>query len=184
MISRESFRMADDIPMAMGIQVRQAAEELVRLLDPNGLLDSLSGPRRPLLILAFDEGHTLTDIPLKHGSFFEELVHALYSIADLPIFSLFLSTAAKFNVPLPSKTRLHPLVDLDFKLPFPPQISETCFDDLAFPAIEGTLTFNQVIGNEWISHLGRPLYACFFSFGVSTNLLPRKGLALITTLPW
>jgi hypothetical protein len=153
-------------------------------LTLRGLLGSLSGPRRPLLILAFDEGHTLADILLEHGSLFEELVHALYIVADLPIFSLFLSTAAKFHVPVPLKIRLHPSVNANLELPLPPPISETFFDDLAFPAIEDTLTLNQVTGNEWISHLGRPLYVYFVSFGVPTNLLPGKGLALITTLPW
>jgi hypothetical protein len=163
---------ARDRARAMGMQVRQAAEELFRLLDPEGLLDSLSGPRRPLLILAFDEGHALADILLEHGSLFEELVHALYIIADLPIFSLFLSTAAKFYVPLPSNLRLH--TSGKFKLPLPPPISETCFDDLAFPAIEDTLILNQVIVNEWISHLGRPLYVYFVSFGVSTYFTASK----------
>ena len=177
---------ASERTRAMGTQVRQAAEELVQLLDPKGLLDSLSGPRRPLLILAFDEGHTLADILLEHAehrSLFEELVHTLYIIADLPIFSLFLSTATKFHAPLPSKLRF-PSMNGDFKLPLLPLISEISFDDLAFPAIEDTLTLNQVIGNKWISHLGRPLYVYFVSFGLSTNLLPGKGLDLITTLPW
>ena len=153
----------------MGVQVRQAAEELVQLLDPKGLLDSLAGPQRPLIILAFDEGHTLVDILLEQGSLFEELVQALHIISDLPIISLFLSTAAKFHVPFPSRMRLHPSVHVNFKLPLPLPISEISFDDFAFPAIEDTLTLNQVIGDEWLSHLGRPL--CVFRFFQAVNRL-------------
>jgi hypothetical protein len=37
-------------------------------------------------------------------------------------------------------------------------ISEISFDDLAFPAMENTVTLDQVVQMDWISHLVRPLY--------------------------
>ncbi len=35
-------------------------------------------------------------------------------------------------------------------------ISEVCFDDLALPARENTVSLDRVVQTEWISHLGRP----------------------------
>jgi hypothetical protein len=151
------------------IQVLVSAEKLAQFVDPAKLLDSYAGPRRPLVILAFDEGHMLTDVE-QGWSLFSELHRALRMVVELPIFSLFLSTASKFRVFSP-ETRIrsdpsHRGVNLDLPVLHP--ISEISFDDLAFPAIEDTLTLNQVIGDKWISHLGRPLYEDF-GFLVSFN---------------
>jgi hypothetical protein len=44
-------------------------------------------------------------------------------------------------------------------------ISEVCFDDLALPARENTVSLDRVVQTEWISHLRRPLYIHFtYSF--------------------
>ena len=92
----------------------------------------------------------LTDIMVgKVLSLFSELVHALHEVIYLPIFTLFLSVAAPKGPSSQVET-------LDF--PYPPPISETSFDDFAFPAIEDMMMLDQVISDKWISHLGRPLY--------------------------
>jgi len=123
-------------------------------------LDSKNGPRRPLVVLAFDEAHALTDNPpgQEYWNLFLELRPFLRYIQEFPIFSLFLSTAGRFNQLLP---------DIDFSpsararepdnRPLDP-ISEISFDDIAYPALKDTVTLDKVVEIDWISHLGRPLY--------------------------
>ena len=80
-------------------RLKQAAERLCRFIDPQRLLDRAKGPRRPLIIFAFDEAHTLTDNPSclePVRNLFFELHHVLQQIHKRPIFSLFLSTAGRF----------------------------------------------------------------------------------------
>ena len=123
-------------PQSLGVDVLLAAGELARLVDPAELLDSKAGPRRPLVILAFDEGHMLTDILGEEGcqwSLFSELCHALRTIVGLPICSLFISTSAKFR---PFSPRMRP--DPSLRLPSLQPITEVSFDDLGFLAIENT----------------------------------------------
>ncbi len=48
-------------------------------------------------------------------------------------------------------------VVLNELLPFNP-ITIVSFDCLAFPVEERSVTLNQVVQMEWISHLGWPLY--------------------------
>ena len=112
---------------------------LCRFVDPHGLLDSAKGPRQPLVIFAFDDAHVLTDNPITDSwNLFSELRHNLRRIYKLPIFSLFISKAGKFNLSSP--------------------ISEISFDDLAYSALENTVTFLRVVQIDWMSHLGHPLY--------------------------
>jgi hypothetical protein len=139
--------------------VRESAEELCRLIDPQKTLDSPKGPRRPLVILAFDESHLLTDNPKNSTwNLFLELRRTLREMVKSPIFSLFLSTARRFYKFSP-EIRSDPstrIAKADL-IPLDP-ISEISFDDLAFPAGENTVTLNRVVQMDWISHLGRPLY--------------------------
>jgi hypothetical protein len=46
-----------------GEGLQEAGEMLCHFIDEHNLLDSKEGPRRPLVILAFDEADTLTDNP-------------------------------------------------------------------------------------------------------------------------
>jgi hypothetical protein len=137
--------------------VEESGERLCRLVDPHCLLDSAEGPRWPLVVFAFDEAHTLTDNPPnKEWSLFLELRRVLRRIHKLPIFSLFLSTAGRFNLFFPADPS-NWVGDLSLR-PLDP-IPEICFDDVAYPALEDTVTLDQVVHIDWISHLGRPLYA-------------------------
>ena len=143
--------------------VLKAAKELTQFLDPADLLSSKAGTRQPLIILAFDDNHShiLTTIQVERGvPLFTELVWALHliTVIDLPIFSLFLSTPPIFHSF--SQTYQSALSNqmVNVNLPLPPAITETSFDDLAFPVIEDKVTLDEVIEDRWISHLGRPMY--------------------------
>ena len=120
-------------------RVEEAGEMLCRFVDPRGLLDLAEGPRRPLIIFAFDDAHVLANNPTTDSwNIFSELRHILRKIYKLPIISLFISKAGKFNPSSP--------------------ISEISFDDLAHSALEDTVTLDRVTHVDWMSHLGRPSY--------------------------
>src|SRR6266849_289679 len=114
--------------------VPEAGTSLCTFIDKHKLLDSASGPRHPLVILAFDEAHTLTDYPQdqKDWNLYSELRRILRQIDHLPIFSLFLSTAGRFDKFSPEiysdpSARAR---DPDNR-PLDP-ISEISFDDIAY----------------------------------------------------
>lgn len=140
-------------PRDTRLSVFNAAMSLLQFLDRDTSQNPNGGPRMPLLVLAFDESQLLADIPVARGSsLFVELLHALKILVDLPIFTLFLSTAGKFRL-FSSETQS----DGSDLILLPP-ISEISFDDLAFTAVEENIVLDdQVVTDEWISHLGRPL---------------------------
>jgi hypothetical protein len=139
--------------------VEQAGEKLCRFMDPYHLLDSAAGPRRPLVIFAFDEAHVLTDHLLGDSwDLFLELRRILRQIHNLPIFWLLLSTAGRFNPPTPEIHSNPSSRVRDASNPPLNPISEISFDDLAFCALKNTVLLDRVVQMDWISHLGRPLY--------------------------
>jgi len=158
--------------------VNCVAQELTKFIDPLNLLDASEGPRRPLILLAFDEGHFLAHGPEdKKWTLFSELQHALRIFVDLPIFSLFLSTSTKLRS-LSPEIRSDPsrrVVEYQLKCLYP--ITEISFDDLVFPAIENTIALEDVVSTNWICHLGRPLYVFVFCL-CSSHQLTTTGLAL------
>ncbi|KAK2463837.1 hypothetical protein APHAL10511_004142 [Amanita phalloides] len=127
-----------------GNGIREAGEELCKLVDPSGVLDANAGPRRPLIIIYFDEYYRLVDEPpYQEWSLFSELQRVLAELVKLPIFVLFISTSGKIHLRSP-KLPLHP-------------ISEISFDDVMLSSTEG-VNLDQVVQMDWISHLGRPLF--------------------------
>ena len=136
-----------------------AGKNLCSFIDEHNLLKSDNGPRRPLVVLAFDEAHILTDEPSAQDDWnlFSELRRILRQINDLAIFSVFLSTAGRFD-------KFSPDIHWDPSArardpehrPLSP-ITEISFDDIAYPALKDTVTMNRVVEIDWISHLGRPL---------------------------
>jgi hypothetical protein len=145
-----------------GLTVAEAGKALCRFIDKHHLLDPKKGPRRPLVILAFDEADALTDNPPNNDwNLFSELRRFLRQIIDLPIFSLFLSTAGRFDKFSPVIRYNHSVGSVQVRepdnRPLDP-ISEISFDDIAYPASKGTITIHKVVAIDWISHLGRPLY--------------------------
>jgi len=164
--------------------VPEAGTSLCNFIDEHDLLDSPSGPRRPLVVLAFDEAHTLTDNPPGKADWnlYSELRRILRQINHLPIFSLFLSTAGRFDKFSPDihsdpSARAR---ELDNR-PLDP-ISEISFDDIARPALKGTITIDRVVEIDWLSHLGRPLYV-HRSYPFRAAFLPtREDLGLFGTI--
>jgi hypothetical protein len=116
---------------------------------------------------------------------FSELRRILRQLTMHPIFSLFLSTAGRFNMFSP-ETRSDPSNRVrDASSPTLDPITEISFDDLAFSALPGTVTLEQVVEMRWICHLGRPLYVHFdYQHLFVSGLLPtsRVGLGPVGTL--
>ncbi|KAF8498580.1 hypothetical protein F5888DRAFT_1802761 [Russula emetica] len=147
-----------------GKGLQEAGEMLCRFIDEHRVLDSEKGPRQPLVVLAFDEADTLTDNPPEpvHWNLFSELRRVLRQIRHLPIFSLFLSTAGRFNIFSPDiHSDPSAWVREPDKCSLDP-ISEISFDDIAYPALKNTITMDNVVNIDWISHLGRPLFGCYW----------------------
>ncbi len=145
-----------------------------------------NGRRRPLLILAFDEAHGLTDVSETQGwSLYSELHRSLSEFVDLPIFTLFLSTAGKFHLFSPPRSSdSSSRIILGANRVLPP-ITETGFDQFALDAKEGDITLDRVVEDEWICRLGRPLYvflALEFSLGGGLRSDYRVGSLLVISL--
>ena len=147
--------------------IKNAGELLARFVDPGNLLDRREElPRRPLIIFAFDEAHILTDNPptmnrATKWNLFSELRCILRETSDQAIFSLFLSTAGRFNLFSPeiSSNPSRRIQDPSSSTVDP--ITEISFDDLAYDAPEYEIMLEQVVEIDWMCHLGRPLYALF-----------------------
>ncbi len=143
-----------------GQSLDEAGEKLCRFIDKHSVLESNDGPRRPLVVLAFDEAHVLTDNPPGQPgwNYFLELRRILRQFHRHPIFSLFLSTAGRFNQ-LSPEIRSDPSARA--REPDNPPldtITEISFDDLAYPTFKDSVSLMRVIQTDWICHLGRPLY--------------------------
>jgi hypothetical protein len=168
--------------------VPEAGTSLCNFIDEHDLLNSAGRPRRPLVVLAFDEAHTLTDNPRyppgrADWNLYSELRRILQQIDHLPIFSLFLSTAGRFDQFSPD-IRSDPSArarEPDNR-PLDP-ISEISFDDIAYPALKGTITMDRVVEIDWLSHLGRPLYVHLsYRFREPLSLPTRVDLGLFGTI--
>jgi len=158
--TRENEPTIHERYISKGHGLNDAGEKLCRFIDKRSVLDSQIGPRRPLVILVFDEAHVLTDNPPGQPSWnlFLELRRILQQFHDHAIFWVFLSTAGRFKQFSPD-IHSDPLArarEPDNR-PLDP-ITETSFDDVAYPALKDTVSLTDVISTDWISHLGRPLY--------------------------
>jgi len=166
--------------------LQEAGEALCRFVDEHRFLDRKNGPRWPLVVLAFDEADALTDNPPNQDedwNLFSELRRFLRQINELPIFSLFLSTAGRFD-------KFSPVIRYDSSAwtrepdnhPLDP-ISEISFDDIAYPALKGTITIQDAVSIDWMSHLGRPLYVHpSYPFRELLSYPTRVDLGLIGTI--
>ncbi|KAA1471223.1 hypothetical protein DENSPDRAFT_99917 [Dentipellis sp. KUC8613] len=138
-----------------------ASKNLSKFLDPTGLLDG------PLLVLSFDEAHSLTE-PIKYKSWtrFSELCRGLRAINKMPFFAIFLSTAGKFRPFSPHhdfdpSNRIR-LLDHDLFEP----ITEVGFDDFAERISEdGTWHLGRLASTYHIAHLGRALFPTHYDDG-------------------
>jgi len=150
-----------------GDGIEEAGKLLAQFVDPGNLLDrDKELPRRPLVIFAFDEAHILTDNPpipnrATNWNLFSELRRILRESSDHAIFSLFLSTAGRFNLFSPEISSDPSRRIQDSTLSTLDPITEISFDDLAYDAPEYKIMLKQVVEMDWMLHLGRPLYALF-----------------------
>jgi hypothetical protein len=154
-----------------GNGIQEAGLALCEFVDPRGTLIYNKGPRRPLVIFSFDESHVLTETP-RGGiwTLFSELRRTLGRLVKLPLFSLFLSTAGHFRQFSP-ETKSDPssrITNKDLHALDP--ITEISFDCLLPPVMEDSVTLNQVVQMEWMSHLGRPLYVSVLRIGKATDM--------------
>jgi hypothetical protein len=142
-----------------GEGLQEAGVTLCRFIDQDYDFDSDYGPRRPLVVLAFDEADVFVDNPPRqeYWNIFSELRRVLRQVQNLPIFSLFLSTAGRFDQFSPEiRTDPSARAREPNNRPLDP-ISEIGFDVIAYPALKDTIKINRVVETDWISHLGRPL---------------------------
>ena len=126
-----------------------------------------SGPedRIPLVILAFDEAHTLTD---REGdremawSNFSELRHVLRALHRFPLFSLFLSTTGKISQFASAKDEDVSRRVIRGQLALIQPFTDLGFDTLAKPvSLEDDWELENVTTDSHIAHLGRPLCVLF-----------------------
>jgi hypothetical protein len=113
----------------------------------------------PLIILEFDEAHTMTERTSTEWSNLSEFRHALWSLKELSLFSLFLSTTGKINqfVPSPEMDYSRRIIPRLLRL-FQP-LTDLGFDQLAKKiTLDGDLTLDDITSDDYIAHLGRPMY--------------------------
>jgi hypothetical protein len=107
----------------------------------------------------------------KNWSLFSELRRTLRGMVYDPIFSLFLTTAGRFQLFSPEiqSDPSNRVINNDL-IPLPP-ISEASFDNLALPARESMVTLHRVTQMDWIARLGRPLCVdyTYFKGSLFTN---------------
>lgn len=155
-----------------GKNVSEAGFQLCAFIDPRQILINQKGPRRPLIIFSFDESHILTDsYKDREWTKFSVLRSTLQRLVNLPLFSLFLSTAGHFRRFSP-EIRSDPSrrVVTEVLRPLDP-ITEISFDCLANPAKEYSVSLHQVVQIEWIAHLGRPLFVKTLFYSVLKSCL-------------
>jgi hypothetical protein len=120
----------------------------------------------PLVILAFDEAHTLTGrkttLSSTQWSNFSELRHALRALHRFSCFSLFMSTTGKI-----SQFTSAPEEDLSLRILSGDLILIQPFTDLGFDTLAHKISLlddwdlEQVTTTSHMAHLGRPLYVLF-----------------------
>jgi hypothetical protein len=111
----------------------------------------------PLLILTFDEAHTLTNREETAWSNFSVLGYVFRPLYHFPLFALFLSTTGRisqFTSPDEDASTRIILCDLKLIEPF----IDLGFDTLANKvALDGTFDLERVTHDTHIVHMGRPL---------------------------
>ena len=107
----------------------------------------------PLVILAFDEAHTLSKLHNNKWSPFSELCRALNALNDWLLFTLFLTTG-NVNVLVPSSSK-----DLSSRMRSKDLCASHPFTEVGFDqfAVKNEFNLKKVSDDEHISHFGRPL---------------------------
>ena len=134
-----------------------AAKGLRHLLDPDSVLHL-----DPLLLISFDEAHSLTDEIRDRGTKtwtrFTALGLALRSLHHEPFFAIFLSTAGKLRSVHPHLEMHHSFRVQGFTLGVFPPVTAVGFDEFADRvSIDGTWTLTRLASTYHMTHLGRAL---------------------------
>ncbi|TFK53301.1 hypothetical protein OE88DRAFT_1724200 [Heliocybe sulcata] len=155
-----------------------AAQELLEVVWPGSPGSPPKSFTEPLVVFSLDESHALTttqchELTEREWSVFSEISRTLCTVKNYPIFTLFLSTRGKFQ-----DFSLDPSLDRSSRVimqPYSalPTITEIVFDELAQPAGAGSFTLERVSGDEFMCHLGRPLFGSRYDAG---NYNVKKGL--------
>ena len=119
----------------------------------------------PLIILAFDEAHTLTERKNTYStqwSHFSELRHALRTLHRFPCFSLFMSTTGKISQFTSAPTEDFSLRILSGELFLIQPFTDVGFDTLAHKiSLDKGWDIDKLASISHMVHLGRPLYVLF-----------------------
>ena len=142
-------------------QILEVAESLLQILSPDEDPRLLSRAP-PVVILAYDEAHILSDekynVLSNPWTIFSEFRRTHRSLNKYPIFSVFLSTSGKIQdlTPPPQYDKSKRLEDRELQL-LPP-FTELGFDQMIQPTIlEGSVTIDDVSTLEYMAMFGRPL---------------------------
>jgi hypothetical protein len=115
----------------------------------------------PLIILAFDEAHTLTDIKMTNStqwSIFSKLQHALRALTRFSLFSLFMSTTGEISQFTSAPTEDASARILTGKLVLIEPFTDLGFDTLARKiSLAPPPDLENLTTNAHIGHLGHPL---------------------------
>ncbi len=176
-VTKESTKAVNDRPHSDPSDPALVKDRKVKMTSAGMLLKSFIDPRdvlrkeetmwRPFIIFSFDEAHNLTNlIKDQDWTIYLILRGCLTHLVAFPFFFVFLSTAGKFCHFSPEaqwdpSSRVSGGVNLVL-----PPITETGFDQLAPTACETQTTLEEVVTDEWISHLGRPLYVFYLAHSV------------------
>jgi hypothetical protein len=154
--------------------IAKKAELLIHALR-QGSLGTLPDP---LILLSFDESHTLTagvedapdDRDKPKPTYFTCLQRALRALVRESVFSFFLSTTGKVFQFTSSRRELDPSNRIqEGHLHLIPPYSDIGFDQLAQKVHENTLTIEEVAFIEFMVMLGRPLLV----YSAARSLLRR-----------
>ena len=117
----------------------------------------------PVIVLAFDEAHTLTNLNQESlsstWSAFSELLRCLRALNEHRLFSVFLSTTARITRFTSAERDYSPTpVQISGKLLSINPFSDLGFDQLARKiALDGSCTLEEVTSDAHMVTLGRPL---------------------------
>jgi hypothetical protein len=143
----------------------------------------------PWVILEFDEAHTMTarhTDSASDWSNFSELRRALRALKTVSVFSLFLSTTGKINQLLPSPQNDHSTRIMKRLLRLFHPFTDLGFDQVAKKiTLDGRLTIYDITSDDFIAHLGRPMYVYLCAILTTHSECQFQGLVLdlITCLP-
>jgi hypothetical protein len=122
---------------------------------------------KPVITLCFDEAHTLmtqNGTGLEEWSMFNELRHALRTVQNLPVFTLFISTTGKFSQLTSVTTEDHSSRIIAGELTLISPFTDLGFDHLAkIISLGGEWNLEKLTADAYISLLGRPLFVLFIA---------------------